>query len=218
MAFYHPLNDYCTQLIRAFDQIQPDRRESLKELIDYIQEKIGQEEVVKLNFICTHNSRRSQFGQVWAKLAGIYFKIPQVQTYSGGTEVTACNPRTIAALQRAGLQIEKEHNRDETLNPRYMVHLPDDEPPIYLYSKVYHAPGNPQNKFCAITVCSAADAACPLVTGAEKRIYHGYDDPKEDDDTSREAQSYDHTCRLIAREMFYVFSLVKKGLTKVMTN
>lgn len=208
MSFHPALQAYCDQLTGEFDQIPSDRRETLQELVTYLQHKVDQRQPIQLNFICTHNSRRSQFGQVWAKIASIYYQIPKVNTYSGGTEVTSCNPRTIAALQRAGVQVGPQ-NKNQDSNPKYRVRLPGTRSSLTLFSKVYHDQANPQRKFCAIPVCSSADAACPLVVGAEKRIYHGYEDPKKDDGTSFESKSYDETCRLIARELFYVFSQVK---------
>jgi len=49
--------------------INEDRLAVLKSLIDYIQSKIDQGQEINLNFICTHNSRRSQFSQIWAQTA-----------------------------------------------------------------------------------------------------------------------------------------------------
>lgn len=45
-----------------------DRKELLKPLIDYIQSKVTQQKEIRLNFICTHNSRRSHLAQVWAQV------------------------------------------------------------------------------------------------------------------------------------------------------
>ncbi|MCS6821733.1 MAG: protein-tyrosine-phosphatase [Microscillaceae bacterium] len=207
------LQKYCETLSQEFDQIPQERKENLAKISQYIQAKRRAKKEINLTFICTHNSRRSQFGQVWAKVASVFYGIDHVQTYSGGTEVTACNIRTVKALQRAGVQIETMNEVSASAavanNPRYAVILNSKVPTFYLFSKTYDDKTNPQKNFCAILVCSQADEACPVVLGAETRIYHGYTDPKHSDNTPQENETYDQTCREIAREMFYVFSLIK---------
>lgn len=212
-----PLQQYCKDRESEFSLIPDDRKENLQQISAYIKEKIAQKETVRLTFICTHNSRRSQFAQVWASVASQYYQFApaQIQTFSGGTEATACNPRTVSALQRAGVQISKvnELNAPVTVanNPRYEVvlNLAKKKQFIYLFSKKYSEEPNPTEKFCAVLVCSQADESCPAVFGAEKRIYHGYEDPKKSDDSPTEEQTYDASCQLIAREMLYIFSQVK---------
>ncbi len=77
----------------------PEARLSvLHEIRHYIADTLAQNKPVNLIFICTHNSRRSVLGQVWAQVAAARYGISQVATFSGGTETTACNPRTVAAL------------------------------------------------------------------------------------------------------------------------
>ncbi|MEO9872330.1 hypothetical protein [Ekhidna sp.] len=56
--------------------------------------------------------------------------------------------------------------------------------------------------------CSEADADCPFVSGASKRIKLFYEDPKVSDGTSDESKTYDKRCAQIASEMRYVFSLI----------
>ena len=71
------------------------------------------------------------------------------------------------------------------------------------FSRIYHQPPNPTDRFCAVMTCSAADAGCPVVFGASERIAIRYDDPKEHDGTALEEQQYDERCRQIAREMLF---------------
>src|SRR6056300_1091754 len=85
--------------------IDQDRKTQLQVLIDYIQEKVNSKEEVRLNFICTHNSRRSQFSQIWAQTAAAYFGI-EVDCFSGGVELTAFNERAVASLIRRGFTYE----------------------------------------------------------------------------------------------------------------
>jgi protein-tyrosine-phosphatase len=209
------LQTYCKNLESEFSQISEERKKVLLQVSNFISEKYKKSETVNLTFICTHNSRRSQFGQVWAKIAATYYGYGQkIETFSGGTEITACNPRTVAALQRAGVEVEiiNEISAPVTIanNPRYRVHFDKNTRPFFLFSKKYNEETNPQKDYCAILVCSQADEACPIVFGAEKRVFCPYEDPKKSDGTSEENQTYDKACRLIAREIFFVFQHISK--------
>ena len=205
------LQNYCKGIEAEFDQISDERKENLQKIADYVKAKAEAGQTIRLTFICTHNSRRSQFGQVWAKVASIYYGIApeKLETYSGGTEATACNERTISALQRAGFRIATDGAISLT-NPIYTVTFADAQAPLRLFSKVYDDAANPQKDYAAVLVCSQADEACPVVRGAAVRIYHGYEDPKKSDGSPEESATYDATCRLIARELLYVFASLKK--------
>lgn len=185
--------------------IPEDRQTVLIELRNYIRGKLEQTKPVSLTFICTHNSRRSHLGQVWAQVAAGYYGTPQVATFSGGTETTACNPRTVAALQRAGLAVNRT---TEGENPVYEIRYDAERPPIVAFSKVYDQSPNPKEGFAALMTCSHADDNCPYIPGAEQRFPVTYTDPKEADDTPAESETYDARCRQIATEMRYVFSKV----------
>ncbi|MBU1820989.1 MAG: protein-tyrosine-phosphatase [Bacteroidetes bacterium] len=200
---YPAIQSYLTTL--DLSTIPAERRALLDKLTEYITGKIGQEEPVQLTFICTHNSRRSHLGQVWAQVAAAHFGVAGVDTFSGGTEATACNPRTIAALERAGLQIAKT---TEGENPVYELRYDEAHPPVVAFSKVYDKSPNPTEGFAAIMTCSHAEENCPFIPGAEKRFAVTYIDPKEADDSPAEAATYDARCRQIAEEMLYVFSKV----------
>ena len=95
------MNEILTKNIEAILSldISDERKSVLQPLIDYIKSKREKGQAIRLNFICTHNSRRSQFSQIWAQTAADYFEIPTF-CYSGGVEVTACNERTIQSLER----------------------------------------------------------------------------------------------------------------------
>ncbi|TDB69188.1 arsenate-mycothiol transferase ArsC [Arundinibacter roseus] len=184
-------------------KISPERLPALNALRGYIQEKIAAHEPINLTFICTHNSRRSHFGQVWAQVAAHAFGLSDVQCFSGGTENTACNPRTIAALERAGVRVVKT---TEGENPVYALWYDDEMPPVEAFSKVYDQAPNPVSGFAAIMTCSHAEENCPFIPGAECRLPVMYEDPKAADDSPLETQTYDERCRQIATEMKYVFS------------
>lgn len=183
--------------------ISEDRIAKLQPLIDYIKSKREKGQPIRLNFICTHNSRRSQFSQIWAQTAADYFEIPAF-CYSGGVEVTACNERTILSLERSGFIISKHGHS----NPIYFILQDKDTRPIIVFSKLYDDVINPHGIFATIMTCSHADENCPFIPGAEARIPVRYEDPKEFDDTDVESTKYDERSQQIASEMFYVFSRV----------
>lgn len=205
---YPKLKTYITELESDFDSIPSERKNQLREVADYIRSKKESGETAKLNFICTHNSRRSHLAQIWTQTAAAYYGIENVETYSGGTESTAFNPRAVAAIKRVGLEV-KDPGGD---NPRYEVSFSDDAEPMICFSKKFDDEFNPEKSFAAIMTCSDADENCPFVPGAEFRKPITYTDPKEADGTDREAEVYDVRCRQIATEMFYLLRSEKKGL------
>ena len=182
-------------------EIPSARQQVLQPLVAYIQDKLEANETAYLNFICTHNSRRSQFSQVWAQTAADYFDLP-VRCLSGGVEVTACNERTVASLKRFGFHISAKG----TENPKYSISHSENGTPISAFSKLFDDPENNAASFAAIMTCSHADENCPFIPGTEQRISVRYEDPKAFDDTPQEAQKYDERSMQIASEMFYVFS------------
>ena len=182
-------------------EIPPVRQGVLQPLIAYIQHKLDAGETAFLNFICTHNSRRSQFAQIWAQTAADSFHLP-VRCLSGGVEVTACNERTVASLKRFGFHISAKG----TENPKYSISHSENGTPISAFSKLFDDPENNAESFAAVMTCSHADENCPFIPGTEKRISVRYEDPKTFDDTPLEAEKYDERSIQIASEMFYVFS------------
>jgi len=206
---------YLEVAIQQFHQIPEKRKESLQELAQFVSSKVKNNEDANLIFICTHNSRRSHLSQIWASVAADYYQIPHILTYSGGTEATAFNPRAVAALQRAGLNITP---LTEGNNPHYQVQLGDFTLPQVAFSKKYDDPSNPRQDFAAVMTCSQADEACPFVPGAACRISLPYHDPKEADGTPQETTRYDERSKQIATEMLYLLNEVKRITTPQNTN
>ena len=187
-------------------EVSEERKEVLKPLIDYVQLKVSAGKNVNLNFICTHNSRRSHLTQVWAQTMAHYFNVKNVLCYSGGTEATALFQMSAKALENAGFQIEM---LSEGTNPVYAIKYDENAHPIIGFSKKYDASFNPQNEFAAIMTCNNADADCPFIPGAEIRIPVKYDDPKAFDNTPLQEEKYVERSLQIASEMLYVFSQIK---------
>ena len=200
------LQSKIDQLKKEFDQIPAQRKETLQEFTRFVQGKINVGQPVYLNFICTHNSRRSHLSQLWAQSAAYYYGIKNVSCFSGGTEATAFNPRAVKAIQDVGFSIKVTKDGD---NPVYEVRFDNDAPPVIAFSKKYDDPFNHNKDFAAIMTCSHADENCPLVLGASGRIALTYDDPKQFDGTPQEAAKYAERVHQIGREIFYAFSQVK---------
>lgn len=194
------------KLIAEFDQISGERKVIIRELTDFVKKKAAAGEKVQLNFICTHNSRRSHISQIWAQTAAHLYGISNVACFSGGTEATAFNSRAVKAMEQAGFKISVFAPGD---NPVYEVQYAENANALRVFSKKYDDPFNPETDFAAIMTCSHADENCPLVTGASKRIALTYNDPKDFDGTPMEAEKYAERVREIGREILYAFSRVK---------
>lgn len=201
-AFFPSLRVYLDARKQELDRVSPPRQETLRPLAGHVRLQIQNDSVIRLNFICTHNSRRSHLGQIWAKVAATFFGISGLETYSGGTEVTAMNPRLVAALTRAGLQIDAPSAASD--NPRYRVFYSDDTSPSVCFSKRFDDPANPRKDYAAVVTCGSADQACPVVPGCTDRFVIRYDDPKVADDTPREQAVYDERTADVCREMLWV--------------
>ncbi|WP_241282703.1 arsenate-mycothiol transferase ArsC [Chryseobacterium timonianum] len=203
------MNQNILKTIEAIstDTISEERKSVLKPLIDYIRNKVKADQTIRLNFICTHNSRRSHLSQIWAQTMAFHFGIKNVFCYSGGTEATAMFPKVVEALVGQGFQIQI---LSENENPVYAVKYTQNEAPVICFSKEYSNEFNPKNEFGAIMTCNNADEGCPLVIGAESRFPIKYDDPKASDNTPEQTEVYAERSLQIATEMLYVFSQIEK--------
>jgi len=197
----------CDALAAHFNEIGGDRTLILQKIAAYIQHKIDHQQTARLVYICTHNSRRSHLAQVWAAVAATYYGLPNIQTYSGGTEVTAFNANAIKALTGAGFNIQKS---SEVQNPIYKVYF-GEEAFSTCYSKVHNDVANPQQGFAAIMTCSDAADNCPFIPACELRIGTTYQDPKAFDGSVLQLEKYQERSNQIAMECLYVFSLIRKA-------
>ncbi len=186
--------------------VAEERKVVLQPLVEYIQKKVNSNDEIRLNFICTHNSRRSHLSQIWAQTMAFQFGIKNVFCYSGGTEATAMFPKVGEALVNQGFQIQK---LSEGLNPIYAVKFDNNQHPIICFSKTYFDDFNPKSNFSAIMTCNNADEGCPMVFGAEARFPIKYDDPKAFDGTEVMNEKYAERSLQIASEMYFVFSQIK---------
>ncbi len=196
------LQEYINGLKNEVADIPKQRKKKLQKISDFIWTKLQDKAQARLIFVCTHNSRRSQMCQVWAATLSFHFGLYDIETFSGGTEVTAFNPRAVEALKRAGFSIENPGGE----NPHYNVFFDKDKEPFICYSKRFDSSANPGDDFAAVMTCSDADQHCPVVPGTAFRITIPYEDPKQADGTLHESRTYDERCLQIATEMFYMLS------------
>lgn len=184
------------------------RQAQLIEISKYIHQRWRAREEVRLVFICTHNSRRSVFAQVWLTVLSDYYGYRGITAYSGGAEVTAVHPNTLAAMERAGFLI----SGSEGANPEYVLRYADSSEPLVCFSKAFDHPDNPSQGFAAVMVCSEAEEACPYVPGVDRRFLLTFDDPGHADGTPHEQEAYDKACRIIGAEMkFIIMNIPSNG-------
>lgn len=200
---YHKIDTIIQSF--SYNHIPGERKEILNQLINYIRLKKSNNGPIRLNFICTHNSRRSHLSQIWAQTMAYHFGIDNVSCYSGGTEATAMFPKVAETLTNQGFEI---YRLSDFPNPVYAVKYDQNEHPIICFSKEYNHAFNPQAGYAAIVTCNSADEACPVVLGADARFPIKYDDPKAFDDTDLMDAKYTERSLQIGVEMAYVFGNV----------
>lgn len=119
---------------------------------------------LKILFLCTGNSCRSQMAEGWAR----HLKSISIEAYSAGTTTHGLNPNAVKVMAEAGVDVS--HHLSKT--------LADLENVTFDY---------------VITVCSDADRNCPIFPGRTTRVHHGFDDPPrlaKDAATEEEALSH----------------------------
>jgi len=191
-------------------EITSGRKKLLTQIAEKITSEYEKDAKINLNFICTHNSRRSQLAQVWGFFAAQYFDLKTIYSFSGGTETTAFHRNTVRTLQKAGFTfnlVEFSHQ-----NPRYLISYKGTNTSIIGYSKLFDDQKN-NSPFVAITTCDTADVNCPNVPQAIHRFHLPFVDPKYSDKTEQKEKVYLQTNKKIAAEIFFLFREIKKIVT-----
>lgn len=181
-----------------------DRIQSIQQIISGINTDLKNNTQSRVCFICTHNSRRSQFSQAWMAVLSQKFSLP-LTVYSAGTEKTACNQRTLDSLLRNGFKLISKS--DDVNNP--VFHIEHEGYDVKLSSKTIDDL-NDIPDYLAIMTCGDADENCPYLPAAKHRISLTYKDPKYADDTPMEAEAYDRCCNEIKTELTYILNKLKK--------
>ncbi|MES2477458.1 MAG: protein-tyrosine-phosphatase [Bacteroidota bacterium] len=196
------IKDEIFQLMQQLSSISEQRRVMLDTLTSAVKESLSKHNTVNLLYVCTHNSRRSHFGQVAGALAAAYFGVDSVKCYSAGTEVTAMNHNAVKTLIDFGFSVSQsgdEKNQNYTFDAEGVL-------PINCFSKRFDDDSIPKDNVIAIMTCTDAEQNCPFIPGAVCRIALPYQDPKQSDGTGMEQQVYAERFRQILGEALYVFS------------
>lgn len=186
--------------------LNEDRKKILFKISKRIAKEYTENKAVNLNFICTHNSRRSQLGQVWAFYAANYFSL-NIDAFSGGTEVTAFYKNTVKTLKSVGFNFKVVNFSHD--NPTYLISFEGSEKTIFGFSKKFDNPEN-KNPFIVITTCNNTDKNCPFIPTAIERFHLPFIDPKYSDDTPDQTTIYLKSNEQIAAEVFFIFTEIKK--------
>ena len=103
---------------------------------------------MKVLFLCTGNSCRSQMAEGWAR----HLKGDVIEAYSAGVEVHGLNPRAVQVMAEAGVDISGHRSKrvDELKGVAFDL---------------------------VVTVCDHASEACPFFPGAVRRVHQGFADP-----------------------------------------
>ena len=103
---------------------------------------------VKVLFLCTGNSCRSQMAEGWTR----HLKAGLIEPYSAGIEAHGLNPLAVKVMAEAGVDISRQESKT-------IVQLPTRD---FDY---------------VVTVCDNAREACPIFPGNAQMVHVGFDDP-----------------------------------------
>lgn len=103
---------------------------------------------LKVLFLCTGNSCRSQMAEGWAR----HLKGGQIEAYSAGVEPHGMNERAVRVMAEAGVDIRGQSSKHLSI----LSHISFD---------------------VVVTVCGHAHETCPLFPGKTRVVHIGFDDP-----------------------------------------
>jgi arsenate reductase len=134
---------------------------------------------LKVLFLCTGNSCRSQMAEGWARA----LKGDVIEAYSAGIVAHGQNPNAIKVMAEAGVDITGQASK--TL--------------ASLEGTVFDV---------VVTVCGHADENCPILPGTTRKVHHGFDDPpKLAKDAKTEEEALGHYRRVRDDIKAYVLTL-----------
>ena len=103
---------------------------------------------IKVLFLCTGNSCRSQMAEGWAR----QLKGGELEPYSAGIEKHGMNPHAVKVMAEAGVDLSKHHSKTiEDIGPIHFDYV--------------------------VTVCGHAHEHCPIFPGRSKVVHAGFEDP-----------------------------------------
>ena len=180
------LNKYINKLENH--KLEYHQKKRIEIIVERLYNKI--KSISLIVFICTHNSRRSQFCEAWSKVLANRYGL-NISFSSAGTTKTSVYKEVINSLKRAGVDI----NEKGILNIEGKTSI--------LYSKTLD--DIKENKFISITNCTDAEKNCPLDPRSHLNLNIFYDDPKKFDGMENEKKEYDKTSVSIAAEINVIF-------------
>jgi len=190
-------------------ELNPERKTLLTSIAQTAATDLSKNHPVHFNFICTHNSRRSQLAQVWAHYATHYYKLQNIENFSGGTAVTAFFKNTVKTLQNVGFNFQlKEFSHK---NPHYLISNATHSETLEGFSKLYDDETN-LSPYFAITTCNNADENCPFIPEAKHRFHLPFVDPKAYDNTDLQEEKYLEANKRIAGEMHFLYVTISQLL------
>ena len=127
---------------------------------------------LKILFVCTGNSCRSQMAEGWTR----FLKGDSIEPFSAGTVVQGVNPLAVKVMKEAGVDISHQRSKhiDEVIDSEFDY---------------------------VVTVCDHARENCPYFPGKTERVHVGFDDPpKLAENTKNEEEALTHY-RLVRDEI-----------------
>lgn len=213
-GIFPALSEHARRLAGGSGAIAPGHREAAGSLARWIAENDRPGAPLHVVVVCTGNSRRSILGSSMGNLAAAFVGMPGVRFWSGGTEPTAFNPRTIAALRAIGFSVDPTGEEASSDNPIHRVRWGEGLESLE-FSKHYADPSNPREGFAALMVCGEADAGCPAVGGAALRLSMPFEDPKDFDGDPREAEEYAERRDEIGRVMLLAMAEARAAAGRI---
>ncbi|MCH8137004.1 MAG: arsenate reductase ArsC [Proteobacteria bacterium] len=146
---------------------------------------------MKLLFLCTGNSCRSQMAEAWAReLAPLYAPELELQFFSAGIEAHGLNPMAVATMRKHGVDISNHSSdpvTDEMLRHSDLV----------------------------ITVCSDADSRCPVLPAATEKLHMPFVDPARAEGSADEIEEgFDRVCEHIKIQMIALLTRLASASSK----
>ncbi len=192
-----------------FTSISIERKQKLEELAKSIEHSYKKTRKSNLVFVCTHNSRRSHFGQLMATIMAEHFGL-DITSYSAGTETTRFHSNAIAAILSIGFNLVAKTNSSKSSNPVFVLsYSADEKQSIKCFSKTIFDESLPKENFIAVMVCSDANENCPFLSGANIRFSLAYEDPKIYDNQEDAVNYYKERLFQIGTELAFCFSRIK---------
>lgn len=203
------LSHFVNECKSNFTSISIERKQKLEELAKSVEHSYKKTRKSNLVFVCTHNSRRSHFGQLMATIMAVHFGL-DITSYSAGTETTRFHPNAIAAILSVGFNLVPQTNSSKSSNTVFVLsYSTDEKQSIKCFSKTIFDESLPKDKFIAIMVCSDANENCPFIPGADIRFSLAYEDPKIYDNDDDAVNHYKESLFQIGTELAFCFSKIK---------